>query len=255
LIPVICDLDGVVYRGTTPIPGSPEALRRLITAAVDVCFVTNNSTRPPDAAADKVTRVAGVTVRPGQIITSSMAAATLLTPADAPVLVVGEEGVSHAVTGEGLAITDDPIEAKSVVVGMTRSVTYDLIGVAAEALRRGARFVATNIDPTFPTEQGLMPGSGAIVAAVATASGRSPEVAGKPNPPMISLIRSKVGPDAWVIGDRVDTDIALARAEPGWRSVLVLTGVSSRTDAASSDADFVVADLAAAVDLILTEAE
>jgi 4-nitrophenyl phosphatase len=121
---------------------------------------------------------------------------------------------------------------------------------AADAVRFGARFIATNTDPTFPVADGLLPGGGAIVAAVRATTGVEPEVAGKPNAPMRALLRAKGIRDAWVIGDRVDTDIALARAEPDWTSILVLTGVTGPEG--TGDADFVVPDLAAAVDLVLS---
>jgi ribonucleotide monophosphatase NagD (HAD superfamily) len=115
----------------------------------------------------------------------------------------------------------------------------------------GARFIATNTDPTFPIADGLLPGGGACVAAVQVTTGVDPEVAGKPHPPMRNLLRAKGIGEAWVIGDRVDTDIALARAEPDWTSVLVLTGVTG-PGRSSDGADHTVPDLAAAVDLVLS---
>jgi len=251
---VICDLDGVIYRGQVPIPGSAEGLRRLVGSANDVFFVTNNSTRTPETGARKITVMTGVPVSPDRLITSSVAAASILSDRDDPVLIVGEEGVYEAVRGAGRSLTEDPGDARSVVVGLTRSLTYDLVAAAATSVRNGARFIATNVDPTFPTEGGLIPGSGAIVAAISTAAGRMPEIAGKPHAPMRALIRSRgVSPNAWVIGDRVDTDIALAQGEPGWRTVLVLTGVTTEAEAVLSGADFIVDDFAAAVDLVLAD--
>lgn len=253
MIPVICDLDGVIYRGRTAMPGAAAALARLLEAGHRVVYATNNSTRTPTDAAKKISEITGVDVDPADVFTSAEAAATTLREIDSPVIVVGESGVVEAVTGRGLAITHDAAEARSVVVGLYRDVRYDDIATAADAVRMGARFVATNTDGTFPTSTGLKPGSGAIVAAIATVADREPEVCGKPHPPMRELIRSRgIGDRAWVIGDRVDTDIALARQEPQWRSILVLTGVTGPDDP-TGGADHVVADFAAAVEVVLAD--
>lgn len=246
---VLCDLDGVVYRGSKPVPGAPEALEKLLDAGLQVFFITNNSTRTPEATAAKITELTGVGIEGDQVLTSSQAAVTMLEDSDGPVLVVGEMGLSEVVASSGHRVTSDPMEAGAVVVGLTRSLTYETIAGAMQAILNGARFIATNDDTTFPTEDGLAPGCGAIVAAIAAAADTSPEVAGKPNPAMRDLIRSKIDGEAWVIGDRLATDIALAHGEHGWRSVLVLTGISGREDA--GDADHVVDDFPAAVDLVL----
>ncbi|HEX6301937.1 MAG TPA: HAD-IIA family hydrolase [Acidimicrobiia bacterium] len=248
---VLCDLDGVVYRGGMVLPGVKAALERLDAASVPVLFITNNSTRTPRATAEKIAGLTGVPVAAEQVLTSALAAMTLLDGSDGPVLIVGEEGVKSAVEQAGLTVTEDPLLARAVVVGLTRSLTYELVAAAMQAIRGGARFVATNNDTTFPTEEGLAPGCGAIVAAIAAASGVTPEVAGKPNKPMRDLIRSKVDGEAWIIGDRLDTDIALAAGESGWHSILVLTGVSGDEAITNSEADYVVADLPTAVDLVL----
>lgn len=252
---VLCDLDGVVYRGRQVLPGVPEALARLRSEGIDVLYITNNSTRSPRAGAEKISSLTGVTVAEDQLLTSARAAAAMLRPEDAPVLLVGEEGVREAVEHAGLEASPDPTRARAVMVGLTRELDYRLLHDAMTAVRGGARFVATNTDTTYPTENGLAPGSGAIVAAIAAASGRQPEVAGKPHLPMVRLIESRVTGPVWVIGDRVDTDIALASGRPGWGSILVLTGVTGPEEAARSGADHVAADLAAAVDLVLARGE
>lgn len=217
-------------------------------------FVTNNSTRTAEDAAVKIQRVTGFSVDPADICTSALAAGASLDPSDSPALIVGEDGVRLAVVGAGLDLTDDPREARSVVVGLTRDFGYDDIARAAEAVRRGARFVATNADPTFPTAEGILPGSGAIVAAISAVSGTEPEVSGKPHGPMRDLIKRLGIGDAWVIGDRVDTDIALAKGVSNWRSILVLTGVTDEGED-HGDADRVVADISEAVDLVLSDIE
>lgn len=248
---VICDLDGVLYLGESAVPGAPRALKRLQDSDVRVVYVTNNSTRSPQASALKIERVTGVDVDPADICTSAMAASSVLRPEDDPVLVVGEEGVFHAVEAIGLSTTTDPEAAASVVVGLYRGMTYETIADAAEAVRSGARFVATNADNTYPTADGVKPGAGAIVSAIAAVSGREPEVCGKPHPAMRALIHDLGITEAWVIGDRPDTDIALAVDEPNWRSILVLSGVTGPEDP-TGGADHVVDDLAAAVDVVLS---
>lgn len=247
---VLCDLDGVVYRGDLRIEGSDAALRRLLGAGIAVYFVTNNSTRHPRQVVEKLRRLTGIRFLEEQIFTSPQAGVSLLEPGDGPCLVVGEVGIRAALEESGHQITQDPVLARTVMVGLDRGMSYPSIAAAADAVRWGARFIATNDDPTYPTSNGLQPGAGSMVAAIAVASGRKPEVAGKPHPAMRRLIRSRGVMEAWVIGDRVDTDIALAVEEEGWRSIQVLTGVTSE---GSEIADHVVSDLAEAVDLILGE--
>jgi len=249
---ILCDLDGVIYRGGQAVPGVPDALERLSAASRSLFFITNNSTRTPEATAEKISLLTGVEISGSQVLTSGMAAMTLLEQGDGPVLVVGEDGLRSEVSSAGFDMTDDPALAGAVVVGLLRSLSYDIIRDAMLAVRNGARFIATNDDSTFPTEHGLVPGCGAIVAAIAVSADATPEVAGKPNTAMRDLIRSRVDGEVWVIGDRLDTDIAMAIAEPGWRSVLVLTGITSRIEAdAASGVDLVAADFSEAVDLVL----
>jgi 4-nitrophenyl phosphatase len=250
---VLCDLDGVIYRGQVALPGVPAALARLRRAGVDLFYITNNSTRAPEEGAAKIARVTGIDVDPSRILTSSLAAVALLDPGDDPVLVVGENGVVDAVARAGLGATEDPNRAGAVLVGLTREFDYGLLARATAAIRGGARFIATNTDATFPTEVGIVPGAGAMVAAIAAASESTPIVAGKPHRPMRDLIRSRGVGAAWVIGDRLDTDIALASGEPDWTSVLVLTGISGEDDGAAHTPDHVVADFPAAVDLVLAD--
>jgi 4-nitrophenyl phosphatase len=247
---VICDIDGVIYRGDRLLPGSDLALRRLRDAGVTVHFATNNSAKSPLTVSEKITRITGVDIEPESIVTSSQAAVGLLGDDPGPVMVLGSEGIVAALAEAGIGLTEDPSLAKALLVGLDFDLTYDRLTRAADAVRFGARFIATNTDPTFPVADGLLPGGGAIVAAVRATTGVEPEVAGKPNAPMRALLRAKGIGEAWVIGDRVDTDVALARAEPDWTSILVLTGVTGAEG--TGDADFVVPDLAAAVDLVLS---
>lgn len=247
---LVCDLDGVVYRGHTVLPGSAEALRRAQDVGIALWFATNNSTRTPEQVHDKLRDVAGADIPLHNIVTSPQSAASLLTAEDHPAFVLGSEAIGRALVAEGISLTRDAAEAGSVVVGMDFDLNYERLAAACGAVSRGARFVATNTDPTYPVDGGLLPGSGALVAAVATASGRQPEVAGKPNEAMRALLRRRGVDSAWVVGDRLDTDVALAANEDGWKSILVLTGVTDG-DEDTSAADHVVADLAAAVNLLL----
>ena len=249
---LVCDLDGVVYRGQSVLPGSADALRRAQAGEIALWFVTNNSTRTPEQVHDKIHDVTGVDVPLRRIVTSPQSAASLLTAETDPAFVFGSEAIGRALEAEGISLTMDATEAGSVVVGMDFDLNYERLAAACGAIRRGARFVATNTDPTYPVDGDLLPGSGALVAAVAAATGRQPEVAGKPNAPMRALLRRRGIHNAWVVGDRLDTDVALAANEDGWKSILVLTGVADGADDTSA-ADHVVPDLAAAVNLILDD--
>ena len=225
---LICDLDGVVYRGRYPVPGSATALAALEAAEWKIIFCTNNSARTPEDVAGRIRSITGYGAQADQVITSAAAAAGLLAESRPPTFVLGGDGVTAALEKEGIPITHSGPEAGAVVVGLATGLTYDWLREASSAVIGGARLIATNDDPTFPAEDGLWPGAGAILAAVERATGATAEVAGKPFPPMRSLIRQNLGAGpVWVVGDRPDTDLALAAAEPGWHSALVLTGVSA----------------------------
>lgn len=246
---VVCDLDGVVYLGNTAIPSAGDALARLERTGLSILFVTNNSAREQSAVRAKLSEVVGYEAIDDQIITSSLVAASLIE--EGPVLVMGEIGVEAAVAAAGFLITEDPHLAATVVVGLDRRLNYDRVARASEAVRSGARFIVTNRDPTFPVENGLLPGAGSCAAAVETASGVTAITAGKPSGAMRDLIESRLPEGTiWMVGDRPDTDLAMASG-PRWRSILVLTGVTPKGDGADPPPDFVAEDLGAAADLIL----
>lgn len=247
---LICDLDGVVYRGMTPIAGSKEALDVAVGAGCNVLFCTNNSSRTRDQVASKIREIVGFGAGSEQIVGSAEAAALLLANTKPRTFVLGGEGVIEELERVGIEVVTEAAEA--VVVGLDVDLTYDRLRLASELAATGARFIASNDDPTYPAEHGLWPGAGSILAAVEVASGRKAEVAGKPYPPMRDLIRQKLEPGpVWVIGDRADTDLALAAAEPDWQSVLVLTGVISDPTSAFPPPDLVTRDLAEAIQQIL----
>jgi len=221
---LIFDLDGVVYLGNQAIPGAGETLERLEAAGHNIVFCTNNSSRTRAQSAEKIQRVTGYSARADQIASSAMAAGRLIEPS-ARVLRVGGDGVAEAISLAG-AEEVTGMDADTVVVGVDFSFDYDLLDRAAAAVRSGARFIATNRDVTYPSPSGLRPGAGSIVAAVEAASGIVPVNAGKPEATMRELLSEMLidGP-VMMIGDRPDTDLAMADVE-GWRSVLVETGVT-----------------------------
>jgi glycerol 3-phosphatase-2 len=255
--PVLLDLDGVVWLSGTPIPGAVEAIARLRRHGHRVVFVTNNSAplvSEHEAALDAI----GVPAA-GDVITSSMAAATLLDP-PGRVMVAGDRGLVEAAIARGaqVVVDGDPDgdRVDAVLVGFHRHFDYEGLRRAATAVRRGAVLVAANDDATYPTPDGPIPGGGSILAAVETAAGRRAAIAGKPYPPMVSLVRELLGgaaDDAVMVGDRPDTDGRFA-ATLGVPFVLVHSGVTGAHDPVDPAPDLAVADLAAAVDHLLPAA-
>ncbi len=241
---LVCDLDGVVYRGGRGIAGAGEALTELEEAGWRILFCTNNSMRRVAEVAAKIRKLTGYRARTSQIVGSAAAAATLLEDERPPTFVLGGDGIREALAEAHIPETADAAAAAAVVVGLAPDCDYEMLTAVVTAVRRGARFVATNADPTYPAEEGMKPGAGAILAAVETAAERRAEVAGKPHAPMRRLLRARgAAGDVWVVGDREDTDLDLARAE-GWRSVLVLTGATVDSGALSGPVDLVVRSVA-----------
>lgn len=245
---VVCDIDGVIYRGETLIPGSDEALRRVKESSLELYLATNNSTRTPEHVSERVKRIADVEIAPKMIVNSSQAAGHMLTGLGGPVLVMGANAIDQAMAEFSIDVTDNWKNAAAVVIGLDYDLSYERLSTASNAVRSGARFVATNVDPTLPIYGGYLPGAGSMVAAVHAATGVEPEVAGKPHPAMRALLKDRGVESAWVVGDKVDTDIALAAEEDDWQSILVGTGVTPF--GTPSPADHAVADLSAAIDLV-----
>ena len=225
---VVLDLDGVLYLDEVGVPGAGGALRQLTAAGHRLVFVTNNSTKTEEMVAVHIRERTGFEADRADIVTSAGTAADILASRSGTVFVVGEPGLVSTMENRGLEVVTDSDAADTVVVGLDRGVTYARFADAALAIRNGADFVATGTDATYPTPRGLYPGAGALVAAVTVAAGREPSlVCGKPHPPIRSLVRALVGPGpVWVVGDRPETDLAMGKAE-GWRTVLVLTGVTA----------------------------
>jgi 4-nitrophenyl phosphatase len=216
---------------------------RLRAAGEQVVFCTNLSSRPVAEMEAKLARH-GIPAE-GDVLTSAMAAARLVEPGER-VLVCAGAGAVEALEARGAEpVRDGPADA--VIVGLHLDFDYERLRVASAAVRGGARLIGTNADPTYPTNEGLIPGGGAILAAVATASGVDPVIAGKPHGPMAALVRARLGDGGTVVGDRTDTDGLLAQ-RLGYRFVLVESGSTPPgTTTADDDIDLVAPDLATAV--------
>jgi glycerol-1-phosphatase len=235
----LLDLDGVVYLGGAPIPGAAEALAKAAASGMRLAFVTNNASRTPSAIAAQLTGL-GVPARPGEVITSAQAAARLLAdhlPAGAPVLVVGSMGLRLAVRERGFRpVTTAAEHPAAVVQGYAPDLSYSLLAEGGLAVAAGALFVASNADSTLPTPRGRQPGNGALIQVIATATGRTPLIAGKPEPPLHAEAVARSGARRpLVVGDRLDTDIESA-VRSGADSLLVLTGVTRPLDAVLASA-------------------
>jgi HAD superfamily hydrolase (TIGR01457 family) len=227
---LLFDLDGTIYRGAEPVPGASRAVEMARGRDVKVRFVTNNASRSPDDVASHLTRI-GIEATPDEVSTSSQAAATVLAEKLEPgttVLVVGSEALAHEVELKNLATTRTHSDAvQAVVQGLSKDIGWRDLAEACVAIRAGALWVACNVDPTLPTERGPLPGNGALVAALRTATSSEPLVAGKPATPLMDEAqRSADAQRPLVIGDRLDTDIAGAVAA-GLDSLLVFSGVST----------------------------
>ena len=238
------DLDGVLWRGDDPIPGSAEAVARLRDAGHRVVFLTNNSNKPVEAYLAKLAGV-GVPADAEDVVTSAQAAASLLEPGTTA-LVCGGPGVEEALAERGVEPVSEG-RADAVVVGWHSEFDYERLTVAAAAVAAGARLIGTNDDATYPTPEGEIPGGGALLAAVAYAASAEPEVAGKPHDAMVALVKERVGPVDMMVGDRPSTDGMLAK-NLGARFALVLSGVTEADDLpVDPEPDIVADDLAAVV--------
>ena len=244
LAPILCDLDGVVWLSHEPIAGSVEAIAALRAVGHRVLFVTNNSFAKV-AQQEETLKSIGIPAT-GDVLTSSGAAATLLKRGQR-VLVAGGPGVVEAVEQVGAIVagrTDDDsspdaqlksdAEIDAVIVGFHGTFDFESMRRASAAVRSGAVLIGTNDDATYPTSTGLIPGGGSILAAIATASGVAPIVAGKPFAPMGELVRRTLGVNdlssCWMVGDRYSTDGAFAKTI-GARFALVTSGIVDRVGA------------------------
>lgn len=229
----LIDMDGVIYRGHDLIPGADRFIRQLHTNKIPFLFLTNNSARTRRDVATKLGRM-GIDADETHVFTCAMATARFLArqKPHGTAYVIGEGGLLNALHANGYSIVDhDP---DYVVVGEGRSFTFDMIEAAVGMVLRGARLIATNMDPNCPTSTGLRPGCGAIVAMLETATGTKAFSVGKPSPLMLREARKVLGlasAETTVVGDTMETDI-LGGVQLGYRTVLTLSGSTRLEDLA-----------------------
>jgi HAD superfamily hydrolase (TIGR01450 family) len=229
----LLDLDGTVYLGTEPLPGAVEAFDRLRGAGSRVIFLSNNPLQRSASYAAKL-RGMGLAVDDDDVVSSIDALLAYLGPLPRRrVLPICEPLLETDLRDAGHELTDDPRRAEVVIVSWDRGFTYDKLHRAFVAVRNGAPIVATNADPFCPTPDGGLPDCGAILAAIEVASGaRAEAVVGKPSRHMSAVALDRIGlraSDVVMVGDRLSTDVAMAR-EAGMVSALVLTGATSSAD-------------------------
>lgn len=237
---VVFDLDGTLYVGNTPVEGAAEAVGRLRAGGMKTIFLTNAATGSRMDVLAKLSRM-GIKAERKEVYTASYLLAKYISEnhRGKKVFVVGEKGIVDEFAQLGVQTADD---AQVVAVGLDRRLTYDKLCKAQAALSKGAAFVVSSMDPTYPTEAGEIPGSGAIVAAISFASGKKPHVVGKPNPYVLELIRKELGlekGEILMVGDRIDTDIVFAK-NCGIKSALVLSGTTKRSEIGGVRPDYVL---------------
>lgn len=246
---LILDMDGVLWRGSEPMPGLARFFEVMRQQGIEFILATNNSTRTVEQYVGKLAGM-GVRVLPERILTSACAAADYLLALAEPgagVFTVGEEGLERALESRGFCLTAE--RAKFVVAGLDRAFDYQKMATATALIRNGARYIGTNPDLTLPTPEGLLPGAGAVLAAITAACGVEPTIIGKPEPLMLEQALGKLGTEpgrTFVVGDRLETDI-LGGQNTGVGTILVLSGASKREELAESAVrpDWVLEDIRA----------
>jgi 4-nitrophenyl phosphatase len=234
---LILDMDGVLWKEDNPIGDLPTIFNNIHKRGLKVAFATNNSTQTPSQYVDRLACY-GVQSEPWQMITSSLGMADMLSerfPEGTPVFAIGGEGLMTALQDKGFITvsTENAPEAKAVIFGIDVHINFEKMREATLLVRRGVPFFATNPDKTFPTPRGEIPGAGAWVGVIITATGKEPIYAGKPQPYLLELARKRLGTlkeTTLVVGDRLETDIAGGQAN-GCPVALVLSGISDRKQA------------------------
>lgn len=231
---VLFDMDGVIYVGNRPLPGVQAMLDYLDSTGRRWLCITNNASNTSQMFADKLAKME-IKAQPINILGSAEATAAWLgeqAPAKGKVIMLGMEGLRTALLNEGFTLVTDPAEAEFAVAGINFHLTYEDVANVALAIRNGARFVGTNIDPTYPAERGQIPGTGSIIAMLKAATDVEPEIVGKPYPGMYELAMHRLSAEpttTLMVGDRYETDIAGA-TKLGLVTAGVLTGISSQAD-------------------------
>lgn len=236
---LILDMDGVLWRGETPMPGLVEFFDTLNQLDINFALATNNATKTAVMYTEKLARF-GVTAPPEKIITSSEATASYLReeyPAGTRVYSVGTTGLNEALEAQEFTLVSEDeafngARAAVVVAGFNPHATYRLMAMGAHLINQGARFIGTNPDPSFPSEMGQLPGAGALLAFIQTGSGVKPTIIGKPGPIMFQQAMKRLGgtpENTAMVGDRLTTDI-LGGKNAGLNTILVLSGISKAED-------------------------
>ncbi|MFT3894713.1 MAG: HAD-IIA family hydrolase [Anaerolineales bacterium] len=252
---LILDMDGVIWRSDTPIGDLPDIFRRIEEHGIKYVFATNNSTKSSEQYVERLKGL-GVSAEAWQVVTSSQGAAHVMAQRfsqGTKVFAIGEDGVRLALEEKGFEIVsvENATEAQVVVMGLDRTISFQKASEAALLIRNGVPFYATNPDKTFPTPRGQIPGAGAWISVITTATGVEPIYAGKPFPFMMELSLERLGvrkEETLVVGDRLDTDIAAGQAI-GCPTALVLSGISTKeqADEWKPKIDFIADDLSALV--------
>jgi 4-nitrophenyl phosphatase len=234
---LIIDMDGVIWKSDAPIGDLAATFQRIRARGLKFVFATNNSTRTPEQYVTRLKEF-GIEVEPWQIVTSSQGAAHAVAqkfPRGTKVFMIGEDGIQLALEERGFEVVsvEDAPQAEVVVMGIDRGITFQKASEATLLVRRGIPFYATNPDKTFPTPRGEIPGAGAWISIITTATNVQPIMAGKPFPFLMDLSLEKLGTkkeETLVVGDRLETDIAAGQAV-GCPTALVLSGVSTKEQA------------------------
>ncbi len=234
---LILDMDGVLWKSDVPIGNLPSIFARIRERGLKFVFATNNGTRTPEDYQQKLASL-GVDVEPWQVVTSALCVASMLAqkyPRGSKIFMIGGEGVQVALEQKGfelLSVENAP-QAQAVVMGIDWNITFQKVVEATLLVRGGIPFYTTNTDRTFPTPRGEIPGCGAWLSVVTSATGIDPIIAGKPFTPIMELSLERLGTrkeETLVVGDRLETDIA-AGHNVGCPTALVLSGVSTRAQA------------------------
>lgn len=234
---LILDMDGVIWKSDAPIGDLPKIFARVRERGLKFVFATNNGTKSPTEYVKKLAEL-GVDVDASQIVTSALGVAHILKkkfPSGEKVFVIGENGINEALEEKGFECVsvEDATKAKVVVMGIDRQINFAKMMEATLLIRSGAPFFATNPDKTFPTPRGEIPGAGAWISVITTATNVEPIYAGKPLPYLMELSLERLGTkkeETLVVGDRLETDIAAGQAV-GCPTALVLSGVSKKEQA------------------------
>jgi glycerol-1-phosphatase len=246
----LIDLDGVVWVGREPVPGAAGALRELLGRGKELVFVTNNPGRAPAVYAERLGEL-GVAVGEERVVTAGIATAELAARragSGRRAFTIGADAFKDAVAAAGLEVVEGEAgrDADLVLASGHRGFDYEELLTATLALQRGAALFATSRDPTLPMPGGAWPGTGAILAAIETASGATAEIGGKPEPHLFELARERLGGAERVamVGDRVSSDI-VGGQRAGLETILVLSGATSREEAERAEPrpDYTVDDL------------